>query len=287
MPDRELPHRNADPPVTRSELVADLRGLGVADSAVLLVHAALSRLGWVVGGSETVVSALLEAVGPRGTLVGFASWEDNPFHLAEWPPRWQKAYREEFPVFDPARAQARHIYGRLPERIRTWPGAHRSAHPVAGFVAVGHRAQWVTADQDWDDPYGVRSPLGRLVEADGQVLLLGTGIDAMTLLHHAEALASAPGKRYVSYQLPVRQGEQTSWRTTTHVDTSDGAYPYADVVGPDLMGYARGVLAESGLGRYATVGAADCSLFPARALTRLAVDWIESHFGGGPSDAPS
>lgn len=48
-----------------------------------------------------------------------AGWEDDPWHLAEWPPAWQQAYRAGLPPFDPQLSEADHQMGRLPERIRT------------------------------------------------------------------------------------------------------------------------------------------------------------------------
>src|SRR5215831_4839779 len=109
-------------PVVRSELVKGLRALGVRPGGVLMVHTRMSAIGWAVGGSQTVVEALLAAVGPGGTLMAYAGWEDDPWHLAEWPPEWQRAYRAELPPFDPELSEADHEMGRLPERIRTWPG---------------------------------------------------------------------------------------------------------------------------------------------------------------------
>ena len=53
-------------PVTRDTLTRGLRELGVAPGSVLQVHSSLSRLGYVEGGAETVIDALLEAVGPDG-----------------------------------------------------------------------------------------------------------------------------------------------------------------------------------------------------------------------------
>src|SRR5919107_2065098 len=107
-------------PVTRSALAADLRRLGLQPGMTVMVHAALSALGWVVGGSQTVVQALLDCVGQAGTLCAQASWEDVPFGLADWPARWRCAYEAELPSFDPALAGAAGYVGRLPERLRTW-----------------------------------------------------------------------------------------------------------------------------------------------------------------------
>lgn len=85
------PH--GQPPVTRSRLVADLRSLGVRRGGVLMTHTRMSAIGWVIGGSETIVRALLDCLGPDGTLMAYAGWEDNPYDLYKWPEEWQRASR--------------------------------------------------------------------------------------------------------------------------------------------------------------------------------------------------
>src|SRR5207247_643568 len=141
-------------PVTWSALVRDLRALGVRDGTILMVHTRMSALGWVVGGTQTVVESLLAAVGPTGTLMAYAGWEDDPWHLAEWPEEWQRVYLDELPPFDPKLSEADREFGRLPERLRTWPGARASSAHVMRCVAVGPRAEWLTADQPWNHPQG-------------------------------------------------------------------------------------------------------------------------------------
>ena len=278
------------PPVVRSSLGRDLRRLGVRPGAVLMVHARISALGWVVGGTGTVVLALLDVLGADGTLMAYAGWEDDPYDLDAWPADWQRAYRAELPPFDPATAEAVRDHGRLPERIRTWPGAHRSRQPEASMVAVGARAAWVTADHPWDDAYGAGSPLAKLVAADGQVLMLGASLDTLTLLHHAEATAQVPHKRRVVYRMPLLDGDRTVWREFHDIDTALGAFPYQEVaeeiaatdgIRPGEEAFAaiaRRALA-AGIGRTGRVGGADCALFPARELHGFAVAWLEHHFG--------
>ena len=136
----------APPAIARSRLVADLRALGVREGSALMVHVRMSALGWVVGGSETVVASLLEALGPEGTLMAYASWQEHVYHADEWPAEHRDAYLAEPPVFDPATAEAARDHGRIPERVRTWPGAERSVHPEASMVAIGPLARELTAD---------------------------------------------------------------------------------------------------------------------------------------------
>src|ERR671913_1917208 len=64
--------------VTRSEIVRDLERLGLRPGSAAMVHCRLSALGHVVGGAETVVRALLDVLGPGGTLVAYTGWQDAP-----------------------------------------------------------------------------------------------------------------------------------------------------------------------------------------------------------------
>jgi aminoglycoside 3-N-acetyltransferase len=268
--------------VTRSRLVSDLRRLGLQVGGVMMVHTRMSAIGWVVGGSETVVRALLDVLGPEGTLTAYASWEDHAYRLEERPPAQRDAYLEEPPVFDPATSEAARDHGRIPERVRTWPGAERSAHPEASVVAVGARARWITDRHPEEDAYGDDSPFARLVEAGGQVLLLGAPLETITLLHHAEAIADLPRKRLVTYRVALAEGARTVERTFTDIDTSAGAFPY-DTLGLDddpFAVIARDAL-RAGIGRRGLVGGAESHLFPAPELISFAVSWIEERFAAG------
>ena len=261
-------------PVTRSQLIADLERLGVREGAIAMVHASLSSLGWVVGGSQTVVEALLAALGPHGTLCAQASWEDIPFGLATWPAPWRDAYEAEFPAFDRELSAAAPYEGRLAERIRTWPRARRSANPATGIVAIGARAAELTADHRLDDGFGPGTPYARVVDARGQIVLLGAPLRAISLLHHAESIARAP-KRWTTYRLPL----STGWTAIREIDVWNGVYP-----DHELDAIAEAALV-AGVGHGGQIGAATAYLFPADELTRFAVGWLQARFG--VSVAPS
>jgi aminoglycoside N3'-acetyltransferase len=161
------------PFATTADLVRDLRALGVAAGQVLMVHSALSSLGRVLGGAPAVVRALLAALGPGGTLV-MPSWggdDDRPF--------------------DPATTPASADLGVVADTFWRLPGVVRSAQFFA-FAAAGPEAERVTADPLPLPPHQPASPVGRVHELDGQVLLLGVGHDADTTLHLAELLAGVP-----------------------------------------------------------------------------------------------
>jgi aminoglycoside 3-N-acetyltransferase len=150
------------------------------------------------------------------------------------------------------------------------------------MVAIGARAEWIVDPQPWDFPYGPGSPLARLVESGGQVLMLGAPLDTITLLHHAEHLAEGLDKRFVVRQMPVMEDERSVWRTYKDIDTSArGAFPYEEVLGPGVDPFqviGREAVA-AGVGRSGLVGDAESHVFEAEPLLKFAVRWLEERFG--------
>lgn len=245
-----------------------------------MVHCRMSALGRVIGGAQTVVSALLDVLGPEGTLLAYTGWQDEPPEdLDSLDEETKHLYLKEHPAYDPRIAPARRDHGRIPDALRTWPGSKHSGHPEAGVAAVGSLAKYLTAEHPYDDAYGTGTPYARLVELGGQVVMLGAPLDTVTLAHHAEAIARVPGKRRVSYGSPVMLDGERVWRTFYDIDTSRGALPYERVLGErDYVEYiARSALA-SGAGHSSKVGQSTSYLFDARRFVEQALGWIERNF---------
>lgn len=275
--------RNARPLVTRSQLLTDLRALGVGAGDTLILHASVRSVGWIVGGPRVILDALLELLTPRGTLMMLASWEGNPYGMTSWPEERRAAWLAECPAFDPATSPADHReMSILAEYLRTWPGARRSDHPLASFVAVGARAEWLTARHPWQYGNGPDSPLARLCAAGGSVLLLGPVLSNITLLHHAEQLAQMPDKRIDRYTMPVMRDDERVWVTIEEYDTTDGI---ADFGEDDTFAAIGRAFLAAGRGRNARVGAAEAALLPAVDLVSFAVEWMEARWQGQMSAA--
>src|ERR671916_833049 len=274
--------------VARSRLALDLARLGLGRGGGAMVHCRVVGLGRGVGGAETVVRALLDASGPEGTLVAYTGWQDGPpDNLDSLDDETRRVYLEEHPAYDPRFALSSRDHGRIPEALRTWPGARHSWHPEAGVAALGPLAEALTASHRYDDAYGAGTPYARLVELGGQVVVLGAPLDTVTLVHHAEAVAEVPGKRRVRYGMPVISGDpgERLWRTFSDIDTSYGALPYERVLGEEdyIEHIARSALA-AGKGRRGQVGEATAYLLDARGLVEHAVGWIERTFASGDLD---
>jgi aminoglycoside 3-N-acetyltransferase len=275
----EQPIKSGVPPITKSRLVADLKKLGVALGDTLMLHASVKAIGWVVGGPDVVIQALLEVLGREGTLMMLASWEDSPWgaphKFAQWPREWQKAYLEEFPPFDPATSRAYRKWSILTEYLRTWPGAYRSANPEASCAAVGAKAKWLTENHSLQYGYGPGSPFAKLCEANGKVLLLGAPFNSITLLHYAEHLARVPNKLVIRYKVPILHEGRKVWVEIEEFDTCGNVLPNA-------REYFEAIPREyfaSGRGRVGKVGEAQSYLFDAEDFVNFAVQWLEKKYG--------
>lgn len=197
--------------LSRTQLVKDLASLGVHQGDNLMVHASVRSVGPVIGGANVIVQALLDAVGPYGTLTAYVDFE----------PFFEGTNELEIPVFDKRIARAARDHGILHETMRTWPGSLRSDHPDAGVVAIGALAEWITADHSFHYGYADGSPFDKIVKANGRVLMLGAPLDTVTLLHYAEHKARIPDKRIRSYRRLMPSANRPFWIHFEEFDTTN------------------------------------------------------------------
>ncbi|HEX6041513.1 AAC(3)-IV family aminoglycoside N-acetyltransferase [Longimicrobium sp.] len=221
-----------------AEVAEQLRALGVEPGGVLCVHTSFRAVRPIEGGPHGLIEALRAALGPEGTLV-MPSWTGD----------------DETP-FDPLATPASEDLGIVADTFWRIPGTARSAHPFA-FAAIGPRAERVVSGALPTPPHTPESPIGRVHDLDGQVLLLGVDHDADTTLHLAELLADVP------YRIPrhvtvLRDG------VPTRVDYGENDHCCA------RFALADGWLRERGLQREGIVGHARAWLVRARDVVRVA-----------------
>ncbi len=275
--ERRSIQRAAQGPVTRRRLLEDLRSLGVREGEVLLVHASLSKIGWVAGKAQAAVMALAEALGESGTLVmpAFSMHLTDP---AEWkappvPESWWPTLREETPAFVRDLTPTR-MMGAIAECFRSWHGTVRSEHPHASFCARGPRAREITDGHVLESKLGEGSPLARLYELDARVLLLGVTHANNSSLHLAEHRADWPGKRLVPDGAPLvdERGERR-WVRFESPATED----------QDFARLGEEFERETGSASVGRVGHAEARLFSQRAAVDYAVVWLPRNRGRGES----
>ena len=167
---------------------------------VLLVHSSLRAMGWVCSGAVAVIIALQEVLGATGTLVmpthstdltEPSQWENPPV-----PESWWSVIRATMPAYHPDLTSTRSM-GVIPETFRKQQGCLRSAHPHHSFCAYGHHASQIINSHSLEFGLGEGSPLARIYDLGGFVLLLGVGHESNTSMHLAEYRATFPTKHIV------------------------------------------------------------------------------------------
>lgn len=256
-------------PVTLERLVDDLSELGVAAGMTVLVHSSLSSLGWVAGGAPTVVLAIEEVVRPYGTLVmpthsgdlsDPSGWSNPPV-----PEAWWEEIRRSLPPFDPEFTPTRGM-GRVPECFRNQKGVLRSRHPNFSFAAWGEGSVAILSDQSLDLGLGEQSPLARIYDAGGWVLLLGVRHESNTSLHLSEHRADYPAKRRVPCSSPMLVEGHRRWKSYEEINYDSSDFPELG------RAFEERYRQELHIGR---VGAAEARLFPQALCVDFGVSWME------------
>ncbi|RKU24149.1 AAC(3) family N-acetyltransferase [Candidatus Poribacteria bacterium] len=257
---------------TVESLQADFEALGVKEGVVLLLHSSLSAIGWVCGGAVAVIIALQEVLGETGTLVmpthstdlsDPSQWKNPPV-----PEVWWQTIRETMPAYDPDLTPTRSM-GKIAETFRKQSGVLRSSHPQSSFCARGPQASSIINNHALAYGFGEHSPLARIYDLDGSVLLLGVDHSSNTSIHLAEYRADFPSKRVVREGAPILQAGSRIWATFEDIDVDDSDF---DRLGGDFLRSDTGKVVQRG-----KVGIAECQLMPQRAVVNFAVDWLEKN----------
>jgi aminoglycoside 3-N-acetyltransferase len=258
-------------PITIEDLIQDLNALGVKPGMILIVHSSLSSIGWVSGGAVAVIQALEKVLGPEGTLVMPAfsgdlsdpgKWSNPPV-----PDHWRETIRQTMPAYDPNLTPTRGL-GKIPETFRNQVGVIRSSHPQVSFAAYGKLADEITRDHQLDFGLGDNSPLGKIYQKQGWILLMGVGYQVNSSLHLAEYRATYPGKKEIVQGAPMLLDGKRQWVSIneyeehSEMDFQDIGAAYHEF---------RGVVLEG------KIGQANCLLISQKDLVDFGVDWMEKN----------
>lgn len=264
---------SASGPVTVDRLVADLRALGVRPGSTLVVHSSLSSLGWVCGGAQAVVLALLEVLGADGTPV-VPTHSGDLGDPADWvappvPEAWWETIRRTMPAFDRHLTPTR-LMGAIPDCVLRHPDVRRSDHPQVSFAAVGRHAARVTNGHRLAFGLGEGSPLAQVYDLDGDVLLVGVDHDRNTSLHLAEYRATWPAKQKRTTASPLTVEGERRWVT----------YADVDIDSDDFLALGAALVPTMVEGR---IGEARSLLMHQRVVVDEAVAWMgrSRSLGGG------
>lgn len=253
----------------KSDIIKALTKAGVMQGQTVMVHTSLSSLGFVCGGAQTVIESLMECVGENGTILMPAqSWKNlDPETGVHWqePEEWWQRIRDNWPAFDKDITPT-NTMGAVAEMFRKWPGALRSSHPARSVAAYGKYAEYLTENHDLSNIFGDGSPIGKLYELDGYILLIGVGYDKNTSFHLADARAEYPGKHLTTEHSAVMEDGKRKWVSyeTLYVDGED-----FEEIGKALELQGKAVRVS--------LGNSSICMMRQREAVDFAVDWIEKN----------
>ena len=255
--------------VLKQDILDALAAVGVQKGQNVMVHTSLSSLGFVCGGAQIVIEALLESVGTDGTIMmPTQSWKNlDPSTGVHWeePEQWWQLIRDNWPAYHKDITPT-NTMGAVAEMFRKWPGSLRSDHPARSVAANGKWAQYLTTGHDLSNIFGEGSPVGKLYELDGYVLLIDVGYDKNTSLHLADVRAEYPGKHDCTEYSAITENAQRVWK----------AYNTLYVDGEDFEEIGK-AFEEARSVQKASLGNATITFMKQRELVDFAVEWIEQN----------
>jgi aminoglycoside 3-N-acetyltransferase len=234
--------------MTRENIRDDLRHLGLDAGDLVIVHSSLSSLGRVDGGADTVIDALLEAIGAAGTLL---------------MPSFQAGGEHDIVrrgcIFDLRQSPSQ--VGIIPETFRQRPGVTRSINPTHCTAGIGPKAGEILAGHQYCTvSVGRESPYDKLARAGGKILLLGATHSSNTSLHLVENTSGAPTVCRELFNPVAIDLAGKSWTVPTHPHMPGLQRRYARVE-EDLL--AAGVQTNG------SVGAATARLIQAAPMVEI------------------
>lgn len=256
-------------PLTATDVRAALGAAGVRPGAVVMVHASLSRLGWIVGGAPTVLGALLDVVGADGTVVMPAhtgvsdpsSWQNPPV-----PEDWWPLIRQEWPAFD-VRVTPTRAMGAVAECFHRLPGVMHSGHPAVPVIARGPSAVTITSAHPLEQSLGDGSPIGRLYDLDARIVMIGVGHENNTSLHLCEHRAEWTRKTMRVDGAPLLVDGVRQWVVYTDLDH----------VSDDFEALGAAYVAAGGSEERAPLGNGTVVTCPMREIVEFGTAWIADH----------
>lgn len=251
---------------TKKEIMAKLIELGVKPGMILEVHSSLSSFGFVVGGAQSVVDALIDVVGYSGTILMPLHCSDNT-EPTFWvnPPcdcGLAQVIRENMPAYHKKEMDTRYM-GQIVENLRRRDGAVISNHPNSAYVAWGKYAKLLCNRHSLHFSLSEESPTARLYELKGYVLLLGVGFDNCTLLHLAEYRSDC--RPILLQGAAVEIEGRRVWKKYLDIDVDSDEFPAIEI---ELKG--KGAI------RSTKIGNCDAKLFRADVAIDEAVRYFES-----------
>lgn len=184
--------KNTASPLSKKDLIKDLKTLGIKETDNIILHVSLSKIGWIIGAEVTFLDAIQNVL-KKGTLVmatqtGQISdptyWENPPV-----PKTWLPKIIEHMPAYNKDVTPTFRL-GRVAKLFHRSKDVYRTNHPLNSFAAWGKYAKELSLICDYSNAFGTSSPVKFMIDHQFKILQIGVDYDTTTVLHYAETQLS-------------------------------------------------------------------------------------------------
>lgn len=250
--------------ITKEKIIKDIQQLGVKPGDTLMVHSSLKSIGWVCGNEQTVVDAILETVTTNGTVIMSTQTTGNS-EPSNWqappvPKEWWEEIRTHMPAFSPERTPSVGM-GKIAECFRTYPDVKRSNHPMYSVAAWGKHADEIVSNHTIHVGLGDGSPLKKLYNRKGKILLLGVAYDSCTALHLAEHRSGVRGQ--VEQSCAMFVNGKREWVTYSEMEMDEECFLRIGADYEKEHPFTKGY-----------IGQAQSRLIPVASLVVFGTEWL-------------
>ena len=240
--------------VTFDMLVDGFKQLGIKKGDVIMAHSSLKAFGYVDGGADTIIDALLDVVGKEGTVI---------------MPTFTLSFMDkDAPVFDVNNSPSE--VGKITEVFRKRKDVYRSKHITHSVAVWGKDAEFV-ASLPSSSAWGDDSPFKWLLDRDGYILMLGTDYNTCTLIHKVEEDLKVPYRYMRNYP-----GSKIILEDGTVIDNKTKGYFRKEGITSDWSKLIE-FLKSSDIARQIQIAQATVSLAKARDIYQKTYEFIQKH----------
>ena len=249
---------------TITTLKKEFQNLGLKAGMNLIVHSSLSSIGWICGGPESFIRALMETITWNGIII-MPTQSPSLSDPSDWanpkiPETWWNDVKSNMPAFD-SKITPTEFMGAIPEVFRSFPDVERSYHPTHSFAIWGEKGRYWSLNHPLEESLSEFSPLGKLYENGGYILLLGVNHESNTSLHLSETMVTNfPKKKFGS---PILKQGKRIWE-----EYEDYEYDSSDF---NKIGNA---FEKEFYIKTCSIGNAKTKLIPMEEMVDFGEDWI-------------
>jgi len=259
---------NISKPISKTEIINGLNKLGVSNGMLVWVHSSLSSFGNVVGGPETIILALREVVGKKGTIA-----------MPSFPGQGgEKKYLDSNPIFNPHSTPSR--TGKVSDVFWRLDGTLRSNHPTHSIAVSGPLASKIVINHEHaTSEFGGDTPFGKLFDLNSEIIFLGVGIEKLSLYHVIEDTnPNFPYNVYLQKKYPAKwidkNGNEITKMVQVH-DTNLSKYRIETPKGIKVRKLLIDELRQKNYIKEKKIGNANCLMFSTNSLLEISNNLIK------------